>query len=388
MARLRLSLLGGFEARLDGGPLLDLPAKAQALLAYLALRSGQAHSRHKLAALLWAPPATSRRAESAAHPIHDSQRHCQRRTGGTRHRGADGGPRAAALDVDALLFEALVKDGTPESLERAVSLYRGVLLDGVSLDEPPFDEWLIAERERLRELAIESLARLLAHVSKAGSTQRAIQIATHVLALDPLQEAVHRTLMRLYARQGRRGAALKQYQTCAEVLKRELGAEPEIETRQFYQYLLELRDAGGPGIVDAAGVAPESRPTGRGAGLEPAPQEASRRAGTSEDERKHITVLFADLKGSMELVLDRDPEEARALLDPALDGMIAAVRRFGGTVNGMLGDGLMALFGAPRSQEDHAVRACYAALSMQEAVTRYSRQLECSHGLEVRYESA
>jgi class 3 adenylate cyclase len=91
-----------------------------------------------------------------------------------------------------------------------------------------------------------------------------------------------------------------------------------------------------------------------------------------EGERKQVTVLFADLKGSMELLADRDPEEARKLLDPILQLMMDAVHRFEGTVNQVMGDGIMALFGAPLAHEDHAVRACYAALRMQEAVTRHA----------------
>jgi hypothetical protein len=82
-----------------------------------------------------------------------------------------------------------------------------------------------------------------------------------------------------------------------------------------------------------------------------------------EGERKQVTVLFADLKGSMELLAERDPEEARRLLDPVLERMMAAVHRYEGTVNQVLGDGIMALFGAPVAHEDHAVRACYAALA-------------------------
>jgi len=87
-------------------------------------------------------------------------------------------------------------------------------------------------------------------------------------------------------------------------------------------------------------------------------------------ERKQVTVLFADLKGSLELLADRDPEDARQLLDPVLEHMMAAVHRYEGTVNQVLGDGIMALFGAPIAHEDHAVRACYAALAMQEVVQR------------------
>jgi class 3 adenylate cyclase/tetratricopeptide (TPR) repeat protein len=102
-----------------------------------------------------------------------------------------------------------------------------------------------------------------------------------------------------------------------------------------------------------------------------------------EGERKQVTVLFADLKGSTELIEGLDPEEARRLLDPALHLMMDAVHRYEGTVNQVLGDGIMALFGAPVAHEDHAVRACYAALAMQAAMRRYAEEVRRSHGLEM-----
>jgi class 3 adenylate cyclase len=103
-----------------------------------------------------------------------------------------------------------------------------------------------------------------------------------------------------------------------------------------------------------------------------------------EGERKQVTVLFADVKGSMELLGHRDPEEARKILDPVLERMMNAVHHYEGTVNQVMGDGIMALFGAPLAHEDHAVRACYAALRMQDAVRRYSDELRRAHGVEVQ----
>jgi predicted ATPase/class 3 adenylate cyclase len=103
-----------------------------------------------------------------------------------------------------------------------------------------------------------------------------------------------------------------------------------------------------------------------------------------EGERKQVTVLFADLKGSTELIRDLDPEAAQRLLDPALQHMMDAVHRFEGTVNQVLGDGIMALFGAPVAHEDHAVRACYAALAMQAAIRRYAEEVRRSYGLEMQ----
>jgi class 3 adenylate cyclase/tetratricopeptide (TPR) repeat protein len=103
-----------------------------------------------------------------------------------------------------------------------------------------------------------------------------------------------------------------------------------------------------------------------------------------EGERKHVTVLFADLKGSMELLADRDPEEARRLLDPVLERMMEAVHHYEGMVNQVMGDGIMALFGAPVAHEDHGVRACYAALRMQESVNRYADEARRAHGVTVQ----
>src|SRR5262245_8065577 len=103
-----------------------------------------------------------------------------------------------------------------------------------------------------------------------------------------------------------------------------------------------------------------------------------------EGERKQVTVLFADLKGSMELLADRDPEEARKLLDPVLERMMEAVHRYEGTVNQVMGDGIMALFGAPVAHEDHAVRACYAALRMQDSVKRYAEEVRREQGVTIR----
>src|SRR5919106_4396404 len=103
-----------------------------------------------------------------------------------------------------------------------------------------------------------------------------------------------------------------------------------------------------------------------------------------EGERKQVTVLFADIKGSMELLADRDAEEARKLLDPVLERMMEAVHRYEGTVNQVMGDGIMALFGAPLAHEDHAVRACYAALRMLESVGRYAEEVHRAEGVPIQ----
>jgi DNA-binding SARP family transcriptional activator len=143
--------------------------------------------------------------------------------------------------VDTARFEGLIPAGTPEALAQAVQLYTGDLLSGFALDEMPFEEWLLGERERLRELALEALARLLAHQRTAGALEAGVHTAVKLLGLDPLQEPVHRMLMRLYADLGRRGAALRQYQQCVAVLQRDLRIEPEAETTRLYEEILGQR---------------------------------------------------------------------------------------------------------------------------------------------------
>src|SRR5215475_13116932 len=134
---------------------------------------------------------------------------------------------------------------------------------------------------------------------------------------------------------------------------------------------------GDPGTVSAPASAPAATPAQEPLAYTP-PYLAEKiltSRSAMEGERKQVTVLFADLKGSIELLADRDPEDARQLLDPVLERMMAAVHRYEGTVNQVMGDGIMALFGAPLAHEDHAVRACYAALAMQASITQYGAEV-------------
>jgi DNA-binding SARP family transcriptional activator len=260
MVGLRMTLLGGFEARLATGATVKLPTrKAQALLAYLGIRPGQSHARAKLAPLFWGEKSDEQARGDLRHALVALRRALAGiEPPALRIEGQTLALNPVGTDVDVVNFEGLVAEGTPQALEQAAEIYRGDLLLGLHVDEPLFEEWLLAERERLREMALEALARLLAHQTRAVATDRAIQTAVRLLALDPLQEAVHRTLMRLYARQGRRGAALRQYQVCVGVLQRELGIEPEAETRKLYQEL--LRRPVEVGIPEARDRRRRSRP--------------------------------------------------------------------------------------------------------------------------------
>jgi len=267
MASLKVTLFGGLEARLASGDPVGLSSKkAQALLAYLAIRPGQSHQREKLAALLWGEKSDSHARNGVRHALVA----LRRGLAGSPSLRVEGQSLAldpASVDVDVPAFERLIADGSRLALEGAAEIYQGDLLLGFVVDEALFEEWLVAERERLREMALEALARLLAHQT-VDAPERAIHTAVRLLTLDPLQETVHRALMRLYSRQGRLGAALKQYQVCVGALQRELGTSPEPETKQLYQELLRRPTKSGadPGVGAAkraadGGTAPPDLPT-------------------------------------------------------------------------------------------------------------------------------
>lgn len=253
MARLVVTLLGGFQASLDSGAAAALPTrKTQALLAYLASEPGRPCPRGALACLLWGEHGDLQARKSLRQAVYALRRAMSAVDGPLLLVEGDGiAVNPTAIEVDVACFRALAAEGSPEALERAATLYRGDFLHGFRLEEPAFEEWLMSERERLRELALAALAALLAHHARTGATERGIQTAVRLLALDPLQEAAHRALMGLYARQGRRAAALRQYRTCVDLLRRELRTEPDAATRALYQALLQGHR--GPGGDQAAG---------------------------------------------------------------------------------------------------------------------------------------
>ena len=258
MPDVSLHLLAGFRMTRESGEIAPLGKKAQALLAYLALNSGQPPRRETLASLLWG----DRFDEQARHSL----RQCLLAL--RKALGDDDGTVLVAEGDTLLLapgtvvtdvgdFERLAAGSVRGDLETAVALYRGDLLEGLEVKSAGFDEWLASERTRLRILAADALGRLGVLLAEAGDVENAVETAQRLLALDPAREDAHRLLMALYDLSGRRVAALKQYRACAEVLRRELDVEPEPETRRLYE---EIRtrsdDAPEP---PAASAAPERR---------------------------------------------------------------------------------------------------------------------------------
>jgi DNA-binding SARP family transcriptional activator len=281
MTQLHLSLLGGFECcSADGVAVSFATRKVRALLAYLAATAAQSHGRSKLAALLWGDQAEAearanlRKALSRLRESLPSEaQHCLAVDASHIAVRPDG------LQIDLLLFERLVADGTPETLERAAALYRGPFLQGFAGCGEEFDEWVETERRRLDEMLQEILQRQLDHYAVTGAIDRAIQTALRLIAIDPLQENVHRTLIRLYMYQDRVGSALDQYRRCRELLARELGVEPSPETERVRAELLKLVPCA------AAGAPPPRRED------DDVPERAAVRASAARDRARRRAEL-------------------------------------------------------------------------------------------------
>ena len=270
MAPLELALLGRFQIRVAGRE-IDVPGrKERALLAFLAMPPGEPRSRDKLCGLLWGDRSDKQahdglkqalyRLRSSFEPVRSLPLLADRTS-----LVLD--PAAAAVDVGE--FERLIGEGSSESIARATALYRGDLLEGLDVLEESFEAWLLIERQRLQNLALDALATLLDRYLADGNHNEAITVARRLLALDPLRESAHRALMRNYAVRGQAALALKQYQLCHDALQTELGVRPEVETERLYQSIKARRADAGP--------VPSARPLAGGspAGEAPAPTLAS-----------------------------------------------------------------------------------------------------------------
>ncbi|HEX6092277.1 MAG TPA: BTAD domain-containing putative transcriptional regulator, partial [Dongiaceae bacterium] len=287
MEPLQIGLLGAFQLHVGGQP-IDLPGRRErALLAYLAMPPGQPHSRDRLAGMLW----SERGDKQARDSLKQAVLKLRKALDGMQPSPLPSDREFVTLDpatvsVDAAEFERLIGEGTPEALVRANALYRGDLLDGLEVRDPAFEEWLLMERQRLRDLARDALAALLGHYMTDNRHDQAAIVARRLLMLDPLRESAHRALMRIYAEHGQAALALKQFQSCREALQRDLGVKPEAETERLYQSIQQGRSASRPEQESPAQLA--------------APETRTRDAETTASARPSIAVLpFANLSGDL-----------------------------------------------------------------------------------------
>ncbi len=256
--QLEIALLGAWSARAAGQAFALPTKKAQALVAYLALRAGRTHEREVLRGLLW-PEFPKAQAQASLRQALSAIR---RALPATLRPALRVTSTTIALDpaltsVDVVTAEQYLTDPTLASLERAAGLMSGPLLEGFATGEAAFDEWLEAERARLNHVMLDALERLAELQASARRTQCATQTALHALRLEPLQERTHRLVMRLYALQGRRAEALQHYERCVALLNRELGVEPDEETTRLYRELQRVpvslvRSSGALAVTQAA----------------------------------------------------------------------------------------------------------------------------------------
>ncbi|PYQ53151.1 MAG: hypothetical protein DMF59_02575 [Acidobacteria bacterium] len=245
MALLQISLLGDLQMRSAAGSLFTISAKkSQALMAYLAVKPSQRVSREKIASLLWSSTGPDQARQSLRQTLSTLRKELGQLSPDAKVLIEENdllGLEESLVECDVAAFEPLVASGTEEALTKASQLYRGDLLDGFQINEERFDQWVIAERDRLHRMALRAHAQLLELQSRRGAIDDAIATAQRSLRIDILQEPMHRSLMRLYVQSGDLVNALQQYETCARVLKRELRIEPDAETKALSRDILALR---------------------------------------------------------------------------------------------------------------------------------------------------
>ena len=267
MSQLTVRCLGGLEIRLGERQLCDFEShKVKALFAYLAVQRKRSFSREHLAALLWPDrpdKAARRNLRQAIYNLKSALAH----DGAAAPILTPGSELQIDPELDCWLdveaFEAAQRQGRsggvvdPHYLTAAAALYRGDFLAGFNLkDSPDFEFWQLAQQERLRDRAVETLRTLVDSYLSRGEFRLGLQYARRLVAVDPLSEEAHRYLIRLYALNGQRSRALAQYEDLCDTLSRELGVEPLEETRGLYEAVLTDKDSIQPEVEESRGIGP------------------------------------------------------------------------------------------------------------------------------------
>nr|WP_298725001.1 BTAD domain-containing putative transcriptional regulator [uncultured Steroidobacter sp.] len=360
MSALTLQVLGSFHVRdASGGEVRIASRKGRALLAYLALRPGESHSRDRLANLLWEDADEELARTSLRQALAALRKALPTAAQAALLADIDSvGVDAGLLQSDIARFRDSLLAGTRTALQDAISHYRGDLLDGFDARSTAFDEWLSSERSALRKQMSEALQRLTALCMAADDHDGALTACMKLVSLEPLNEAAHRRIMELQARRNSYAEALRQYRVCRDVLRRELDVSPEAATEQLYRELMRKRRAAVAEPTDSETCIDEST-------------EASPPPVTRQELRPSLrdaTILVARLEGLLETEARLDPEEAQLLSNEFQCRVHTAVQEFGGLTDRRVGSNVMAVFGIPHSYGNEAERAGRAALMLRDMV--------------------
>ncbi len=255
---LAVRLFGPFAANGASGPAGLTSRKAQALLAYLCRRPGLSAPRESLVGLLWADSDEEQARASLRQTLSTLKKALETAGyGGLKADAASIGLEPHGLWIDTAEFAAsLSADGIPE-MQDAVSLCRGEFLEGFGPVTPEFDRWLDSERAFWRARYGDVLLRLCDARDRVGDLDGTISVAQQLLLADPLQESVHRRLIRAFMRQRRYDAALRQYDTLRAVLSEELGVAPEAATQELWAEVRRARSSRPAGVVPPTAVKPK-----------------------------------------------------------------------------------------------------------------------------------
>ncbi len=375
VSRVEIWLFGGLKVRLDGQELGFPTRHCGLLLAYLALTPGGSRSREHLASLLWG----ERAEEQARASLRQTLYLLRQLFAGLEPPLLAGDTRSLRLD-DANLWcdvSALEQslDSVGQDLDQALALYRGELLAECGQVDPAFDSWLVDERLRLHKRVAAGFVQLARRQLAERRFEAMEASARKLTVIDPFDEEARRLLMTACTLQGRRNTALAVFEDLVLLLRRELAVSPEPATRELAEKI-----RGGAPVVETAGEsAAEQEPEPSSPVLEDdATEDRSQVLGP---ERRLVTLMAVAVEMPRQDAAGQDPETASNLLAPLVREALGAVRRFGGQVASHVGDEMQATFGAEHAQEDHALRACNAALAIRGAARSLPGSLSVRVGL-------
>jgi class 3 adenylate cyclase/DNA-binding SARP family transcriptional activator len=382
LAKFGLSLLGRFELTGEDGVIHLQGRKLAGLLSYLAYTAPRPQSREKLATLLWGSHFETQARQNLRYALFRLRRILGRDAFINSDDEISLAPGIIACD--AARFEALIGEGSPASLAAAVALYQGPLLADLNIEQEAWSDWRAALRERLEELALDTMIGHGRHALNSGNPGSALNIVNRAVAMNGLREDAHRLIIEAMTAAGRTAEALKHYEDFVVLIRRDLNAEPDAATQSL---VAELRGAKPSGILRKNGECHPDMPGSSG------PEIGAETAAAQHDdpsaivanrsdtlEQRQLTIMTCSLIGSMTLLARLDPEDGHDLVATFHEMVADAAARFAGFVAQYQGNGVTVYFGYPTSHEHDAEQAVRAGFAILDSIGR----LHASSGVNIQ----